>query len=83
LVGLECPDCGGRIHRSHTRGVNEKIIRFITPYKAYRCRECGWRGWLGERKTSIRRSAILTVISLLVTLLITALIVFYVSEKLS
>jgi predicted RNA-binding Zn-ribbon protein involved in translation (DUF1610 family) len=46
-----CPQCGsGRLRRSHTRGVSEKLHK-VFGWRAYRCREksCGWRGLLKTR----------------------------------
>jgi hypothetical protein len=43
-----CPNCGKpeKVHRSHTRGLMEKIFKTATPYKVFRCHGCNWRGWL-------------------------------------
>jgi hypothetical protein len=43
-----CPKCGEteNIERSHSRGPLEKILKKITPLRAYRCHSCNWRGWL-------------------------------------
>jgi predicted RNA-binding Zn-ribbon protein involved in translation (DUF1610 family) len=80
VVNAECPDCGGRIHRSHTRGLNEKLVKTFTPYRAFRCHECGWRGWLTKSdailKPETRRAIIQSVISLLVTIILTFLVLF-------
>jgi predicted RNA-binding Zn-ribbon protein involved in translation (DUF1610 family) len=80
VVSAFCPDCGGRIHRSHTRGFNEKLIKTFTPYRAYRCHECGWRGWLTKNDTILRpetrRALIQGVISLLATIIITFLLLY-------
>lgn len=80
VVSVPCPDCGGPIHRSHTRGFNEKLVRTFTPYKAYRCHECGWRGWFTKGNTILkpetRRTIIQTTISLLVTIILTFLLLY-------
>ena len=78
-----CPECGAIVHRSHTRGFKEKLFKIITSYRAYRCRECGWRGWLGRSNLLIRKSTLRTIISVLLTLLITTLIALYLVDKLS
>jgi DNA-directed RNA polymerase subunit RPC12/RpoP len=84
LSGLLCPQCGGRTHRSHANRFHERLIRSLTSYKVYRCHECGWRGWLRNRKSSSkRRHALRTIIGLLVTLLITTLLALYLIEKLN
>lgn len=43
-----CPNCGKteKVHRSHSRGLVEKVFKTTTPYKVYRCHDCNWRGWL-------------------------------------
>jgi hypothetical protein len=78
-----CPLCGGVTHRSHTRGVGEKLVKALTSHKTYRCRECGWRGWLQAGDPAKRRHTLRTIISVLVTLLITTLLALYLVEKLS
>lgn len=83
LSGLPCPQCGGRTHRSHANRFRERLIRSWTSYKAYRCRECGWRGWLRNRKSSSKRPTLRTIIGLVVTLLITTLLALYLIEKLN
>jgi hypothetical protein len=55
----------------------------LTSRNVYRCRECGWRGWLRNRESSKRRHTVRTIISLLVTLLITTLLALYLIEKLN
>ena len=80
MASVPCPDCGGHIHRSHTRGFNEKLVRTFTPYRAYRCHECGWRGWLTKSKSIVspqtRRAIIQTALSLLVTIILTFLLLY-------
>ncbi|HJQ68491.1 MAG TPA: hypothetical protein VKA70_05950 [Blastocatellia bacterium] len=80
MVTLPCPDCGGHIHRSHTRGFNERLVRSLTPYRTYRCHECGWRGWLTKSNSILRpqtrRALIQTGISLLATIILTFLLLY-------
>ena len=78
-----CPQCGGRTHRSHTNSLSERLIKALTSHSVYRCRECGWRGWLRKRKSPKRRHTVRTIIGLLVTLLITTLLALYLIEKLN
>jgi DNA-directed RNA polymerase subunit RPC12/RpoP len=81
---MRCPQCSGRTRRSHTNGFYEKLIKAWTSYKAYRCRECGWRGWLRIRKPSAkRRQTVRATIGFLVTVLITMLLALYLIEKLN
>jgi hypothetical protein len=83
VTGTLCPKCGGRTHRSRTRGFNEKLVKAVTSQKVYRCRECDWRGWLRNRDSSRRGHPLRTIIGVLVTLLITTLLALYVIEKLT
>jgi len=79
-----CPQCSGRTHRSHANSFYERLIKAWTSYNVYRCRECGWRGWLRNRKSSsMGRHTARTIIGLLVTLLITTLLALYLIEKLN
>jgi hypothetical protein len=43
----KCPRCGefGTLHRSRAKNMQEQIIRRLTFFKTYRCKECGWRGF--------------------------------------
>lgn len=45
-----CPTCGNHLHRSHSRGFSEKLIKGLSRSKLYRCHECSWRGWLAAEK---------------------------------
>jgi hypothetical protein len=41
-----CPSCkSDRIHSSRTRSRWETWRKEITGKRAYRCHQCGWRGW--------------------------------------
>ena len=81
-----CPKCGGPVHRSRTRGLGEKLVKMLTVNRAYRCFECGWRGWLqatdiSRLRESRRRRLVRTIISVLVTILVTALFALYLVRK--
>lgn len=42
-----CPRCGVmNLHRSHSRNLGEKLRKFTTLRRPYRCHSCGWRGWV-------------------------------------
>lgn len=51
---IRCPGCGDHLHRSHARGLDEKLVRLITPYRTYRCHTCGWRGWVSSSRPLFR-----------------------------
>ena len=83
MINRICPACGWRVHHSHTRSFREKFIRAVTSYKMYRCRECGWRGWLGKPNVIARKHRLRVIISLLITLLLTLLLAFYLIDKMT
>ena len=43
-----CPDCKsiGSLRRSRSRNLTEQGIKFLTHLKVYRCKDCGWRGYM-------------------------------------
>lgn len=44
----KCPSCKNvnSLHRSRARDMKEKLIKATKLYKIYRCKSCGWRGYL-------------------------------------
>ena len=47
ILGLCCPSCRQQqIQRSRARGVGERLRRRWDDGRLFRCRACGWRGWL-------------------------------------
>ena len=42
-----CPSCKavGSLRRSRSKTMAEQIIRKVTFFKMYRCKECDWRGY--------------------------------------
>lgn len=43
----KCPECKkvNTLHRSRPRTVTEKLAKYFSFYKVYRCNSCGWRGY--------------------------------------
>ena len=81
-----CPNCGGPVHRSRSRGFGEKVVKTLTVNRTYRCFECEWRGWLqaadiSQLRVSRRRRLVRTVVSVLVAILVTALFALYLVRK--
>ena len=48
---MVCPQCGVRVYRSHSRNFRETAIKSVSPYKIYRCTDCGWRGMVAPKKS--------------------------------
>jgi FlaA1/EpsC-like NDP-sugar epimerase len=43
----ECPNCSsGRLRRSRTRSVSDRVRRRFTAERPFRCEACAWRGWV-------------------------------------
>lgn len=44
----QCPSCKNvsSLHRSRARSLKEKFIKATKLYNIYRCKICGWRGYL-------------------------------------
>jgi phage FluMu protein Com len=44
----KCPSCkvANTLHRSRARGWQENFLKNFTFFKTYRCKQCGWRGYL-------------------------------------
>lgn len=74
---IPCPKCGGEAHRSHTRGVLERVAKAASTYRAYRCLDCGWRGLLGAEKapskTTTKRKLTIVIALIITTALVFAL----------
>jgi hypothetical protein len=49
----------------------------FTRYRAYRCMECGWRGWLHKDLNSRGRLNIGAVLSFIITTLLTIALAFF------
>lgn len=43
----KCPECKkpGTLHRSRPRKFSEKLAKYLSLYRVYRCNSCGWRGY--------------------------------------
>lgn len=83
MTNRVCPACGWHVHHSHTRGFREKFVRTLTSYKMYRCRECGWRGWIGKSDLIARKHRLRLAISLILTLLAALLLASLVIDRIS
>lgn len=57
LTALQCPVCGGKIHRVHRR-TRDHIISWFVPVHRYTCAnpDCHWRGLRVVDTTQARRS---------------------------
>lgn len=80
LLG-SCPSCKsqGSLRRSHARNTSEKIINHLTIYKTYRCKKCGWRGYL--KTLTFTTSTIGAVLLYLAILVGSALITYMIIRK--
>lgn len=52
---LICPECGSaKLRRSHSRGIAEQGLKYLNQ-RAYRCKECSWRGRLTTKSHKGRK----------------------------
>ena len=72
-----CPACKatGVLQRSHTKNMFEQIIRKVTLFKPYRCKECGWRGF--KFTISFSKKIFKRIVYYIFLMLIAAFIVTY------
>ena len=74
-----CPKCGaGAVHRSHSRGIRERLVKTFSPYRMYRCHQCNWRGWVKTtkegKKTSIAKTLLIYSVVIVLALLAASLV---------
>lgn len=76
-----CPACGAEAHRSHTRGITEKLFRYTSGYRIYRCKKCQWRGWVsrGRRADTVR--SVRTCVYFIVVLVLTTMLALYYASR--
>ncbi len=57
----KCPSCGnfGRLRKSRSRNFLENVFKFSRLLGIYKCRECGWRGYL--KKYTFNRYSLITL----------------------
>lgn len=83
MASAVCPECRSQVQRSHSRGARERLVRALTSYKAYRCHDCGWRGWYSKRRskfTVIRRMNVVSILLGLLASIAVALFVLYIAD---
>jgi DNA-directed RNA polymerase subunit RPC12/RpoP len=53
LAGRSCPKCpSGRLVRSRSQSVADRLRKRFTAERLFRCEACGWRGWLLPQNAS-------------------------------
>jgi predicted RNA-binding Zn-ribbon protein involved in translation (DUF1610 family) len=65
----KCPSCKspGTLRKSHSRNFVEKVVNHLTIYNTYRCKKCGWRGYLKTLSiTTSTLTAILVYIGIII-----------------
>ena len=71
---MVCPQCGTHVYRSHSRNFRETAIKSVTPYKTYRCSDCGWRGMIAPKKrvnaVTVWRITLIWIVGVVTALLI-------------
>lgn len=77
----QCPSCGlaDTLRRSHSRNTKEKFFNHWTFYKTYRCKNCGWRGYLTAISFSF--SSLKILFFFLVIIVLTAFVTFQILKR--
>ncbi len=80
-VFKKCPECGapGTLHRSRARTFFEQMLKKVSFYNIYRCKNCGWRGYLST--LTITKSSITNLFIYTVLVLVSAFVIRFVLTK--
>jgi predicted nucleic-acid-binding Zn-ribbon protein len=80
-VFKKCPECGapGTLHRSRARTFFEQIIKKVSFYNIYRCKNCGWRGYLST--LIITKNSIINLLIYILLILGSAYIIRFVLTR--
>lgn len=72
-----CPKCGkvNVLRRSRSRTFFEKLLRYTSIFKMYRCRSCGWRG--SKSVVIITVQTIKNLLLYIIAALVSAYVVHY------
>lgn len=77
----KCPSCGkiGVIRRSRAKNLVEATVKSSRIANVYKCRECGWRGFL--RKYTVNKYSFVTLFFYMVLIFSVAYIITKVLEN--
>jgi hypothetical protein len=77
----KCPSCSkiGRLRRSRSRNFFESFVKLTRFFGLYKCRECGWRGFLS--KYTFNYYSLITLAFYLILIASTAYIITKVLKK--
>jgi len=84
-ISISCPNCSSfRLHRSRSRGQYEHLLKFFNQ-RAYRCRDCGWRGKIKAKNRRERKSSITMgrVIGFFLAILVAIFILSHLVDRLN
>ncbi len=71
----KCPSCTSfnSLRKSQSRSIREKIIKNATPFRVYRCKKCGWRGY--RTRIILTKKSLKNAFLYLILVLISAFII--------
>ncbi len=84
MATIICPNCrSSNIRRSRSRGVKEKLVKLVGD-KAFRCKDCGWRGLIFSRggrssRVTAKQSYVFAII--LGIILLALIIIFNIRDE--
>lgn len=78
---MNCPQCKGTLRRSKTRTFSERVIKQAMGYRAWRCRDCHWRGlMMGSRFADPSVAKRIVSLGLSVALILLITVVYFASS---
>jgi len=84
MATIICPNCrSSNVRRSHTHGIKERLLKLIGK-KAFRCRDCGWRGLVfsgsaHSSRVTLKQSNVFGMI--LAAILLALIVLFFVYDE--
>jgi len=78
-----CPSCSQRnvLVNSRPRNSKERVIKTLTWFAPYRCKECGWRGF--KSRISLSGKNLKNGLIYILLMLLTAFVVYQVLKRIS
>lgn len=84
MATIICPNCrSSNIRRSRSRGIKERLLKLIGE-KAFRCKDCGWRGMIfsrGEHSTRVTVKQSYAFAIILGIILLALIIIFNIRDE--
>lgn len=76
-----CPSCkeSNSLNRSKARNIFERVVKYFTFYKIYRCKKCGWRGY--KPTITVTSGSVFNLFFYIGLIVVVAIIVFQILKR--